>query len=90
MRAPLETINQMLSVIRNCYSNDELSGCINNLLTTLEITVIGRNPILRTATAAFVLARHFARALYWEENGFGWFVMMTPLIAVSVRSLMKK
>ena len=73
VRAPLETINQMLSVMLKCYSNDELSGCINNLLTTLEITVIGHNPILRTATATFVLARHFARALHWEENGFGWF-----------------
>ena len=74
--APLATIQQMLSVMLRCYTNVELSGCINNLLTTLEIAVqvaVRNRPLVRTATGAFLVARHFARTLSWEENGFGWF-----------------
>ena len=74
--APLATIQQMLSVMLRCYTNVELSGCINNLLTTLEIGVlvaVRNHPLVRTTTGAFLVARHFARTLSWEENGFGWF-----------------
>ena len=72
--APLETIDQMLSILLKCYEN-ELSGCIKGVLTTVEIAVkVGRsNHNLHTAATALMLARYFARALYWEENGFGWF-----------------
>ena len=74
--APLATIQQMLSVMLRCYTNEELSGCIKNLLTTLEIAVkVGvRNlPLVRTATGAFFVARHVARTLSWVENGLGWY-----------------
>ena len=44
--------------------------------TTLEIgvlVVVRNHPLVRTATGAFFVARHFARALAWVDNGFGWF-----------------
>ena len=73
---PVATIKQMLAVMGQCYTNEELSGCIKKLLTTLEIAVrVGARhiPIVRTATGAFLVARRFARALLWVENGFSWF-----------------
>ena len=72
----IDTANQMLAVMGQCYTNEELSGCIKNLLTTLEIAVqiISRGtPLGRIATTAFSIARHFAGVLNWEDNGFGWF-----------------
>ena len=74
--SPIDTANQMLAVMGQCYTNEELSGCVKNLLTTLEIAVqiIGRNtPYGRIATTAALIARHFAGVLNWEGNGFGWF-----------------
>ena len=74
--APVSTIKQMLAVMGQCYTNEELSGCIKNLLTTLEIIVkvaVRNHPLVRTATGAFFVARHFASALSWVGNGFGWF-----------------
>ena len=77
--APLETIQQMLSVMLRCYTNEELFGCINGLWTTLEIAVqvaVRNHPLIRTATGSFFLARHFAKVLLWAENGFGWFPLL--------------
>ena len=73
---PIATAKQMLAVMEQCYTNEELTGCVKNLLTTLEIAVqlVGRNnPYIRAATTAFLVARHFATVLNWEDNGLGWF-----------------
>ena len=72
----VSTTKQMLEVMGQCYTNEELSGCINNFLTTLEIGVlvaVRNHPLVLTATGAFFVARHVARALSWVENGLGWF-----------------
>lgn len=71
--APLVTIDQMLAVMRRCSKTyGEQSGCITNLLATIRISV--QVPIIyRTTTTAYIIARHFARALAWERNGIRWF-----------------
>ena len=74
--SPVATIKQMLEVMGQCYTNKELSGCIKNLLITLEIVVkvvVLNHPLVRSARGAYFVARHFARALRWVENGLGWF-----------------
>ena len=74
--APLETIEQMISVMLRCYTNEELFGCINGLWTILEIVVqvaVRNHPFIRSATGAFFVARHFDQVLSWAKNGFDWF-----------------
>ena len=79
---PISTIDQMLSVMRQCNTNKELPSCIRNLFTTLRIGVriTGRiDYIFRTPTTAYVVARHFARALSWERNGIRWFPLFNQI-----------
>ena len=65
--SPVATITQMLSVMRQCYTNEELSGCVKNLLTALEISVLFgiTGPILPIPTTTFLIARHFDTVLNW-------------------------
>lgn len=74
--APVESIQQMFSVMLRCYTHEELSGCINGLWTTIELGVLAtarNHPIIGSATGAYFIARHFDEVLSWVKNGFGWF-----------------
>ena len=72
---PVATAKQMLAVMRQCYTNEELSECVKNLLTTLEIAVAISNLTLRIPIITAFIARHFDTVLDWAGNGFGWFVL---------------
>ena len=69
--APIETGKQMLSVMVGCFTSGPLSGCIQNVQTTLLFTVpyISRGRL----TVAAKVVDFIANKLDWIKNGVRWF-----------------
>ena len=73
--APIETINQMLSVIGDCFTDEDLADCIPEALTSLQVTtavdsIQNVNNILAIASQT---THKIAQLMNWESNGIRWF-----------------